>query len=260
MHPILIRLGPITIYSYGVMVAVALIIGTYLARIEALRKNLNIDILYDVEFYVVLIGLVGARIYYLLFFNPQFIKEDFFEIFKIWRGGLSIHGAIIGGIVGGWIFARIRHISFWKLADIISPSLLLGQAIGRVGCFLNGCCFGKPTGFNFGVHFPEGSLPYIEYGKALVHPTQLYELVLDIVGFFILWSLRRKLSFEGGIFLVYLMLYNLIRILVSPFRGDNNFVYIFGNRIELVYIICSGIFIIALAIFLIKIVAKNSRS
>lgn len=251
MHPIIAKFGPVTIYSYGLMIGVAFLLGIYIARLEAIRKGIKIDVVYDAVFYLVIGALTGARIYYLIFFEPAMFIKDPLSIFKIWQGGIAIHGAILGGILAGILFSRFRHnIPFFRLADLVSPSLILGQAVGRIGCFLNGCCFGIPTDLPWAVNFPEWSAPYIAYGGQAVHPTQLYEVILNLIGFFILWSVRRRIKFDGGLFLVYLMVYNCYRIIISGFRGDN--LYIWNTNLKIAPIISGLIFITAFILFIIK--------
>ncbi len=248
MHPIITKLGPVTIYSYGLMIALAYLLGLYVARREAIRKNIKVDLVYDLAFYLVIGSLIGARLYYVALFDVSSFIKDPLSIFRIWQGGLAIHGAILGGILTGIFFSRFRRISFWKFADLVAPSIILGQAVGRLGCFLNGCCFGVPTGSIFGVRFPEGSLPYIAYGDVAVHPAQLYELLLNFVGFLILWSIRKRMKLEGGLFLLYLMIYSSIRIFTSSLRGDS--LYIWNSNLNIAQIVSGVIFIIALGIFI----------
>lgn len=248
MHPIIVKLGPITIYSYGMMIAIAFLLGIYLARSEARRKHIKPDLVYDLVLYIVIGSLIGARLYYLAFFNPAgFVKEPL-SIFKVWQGGLAIHGAILGGILAGILFSKRHRISFWRLADIVAPSIILGHAIGRLGCFLNGCCFGVPTESIFGVKFPKNSLADIAYAGLAVHPTQVYESVLSIMGFFALWFLKKKIKFNGGLFLLYLILYNCIRIVVSALRGDS--LYIWGTSLKTAQIISGIIVLVALTLFI----------
>ena len=239
MHPIITKLGPVTIYSYGMMVAIAFVLGIYVAGIEARRKGIKQDLIYDLVFYIVIGSLIGARFYYLAFFDPSVFIKAPLSILKIWEGGVAIHGAILGGIVVGILFSKLKKISFWKLADLVAPSIILGQATGRIGCFLNGCCFGVPTESIFGVRFPLTGVA--------VHPTQLYELVLNSIGFFILWSVRKKIKFDGGLFLLYLMIYNCIRIPISSLRGDS--LYIWGTNLKIAQITSAVIFVIALVLF-----------
>ncbi len=247
MYPIIAKFGPFTIYSYGMMVAIAFIFAIYVARIEAVRKAIKIDLVYDLTLYLVIGALIGARVYYLTFFNPASFIQNPLSIFKVWEGGLAIHGGIFGGILAGFLFSKLHKISFWRLADITAPSIILGQAIGRIGCFLNGCCFGVPTESMFGIRFPEGSLPYIAYRGLAIHPTQLYELILNLIGFFALCSMRRKIKFEGALFLLYLMIYNSIRIAISPLRGDS--LYIWNTDIKIAQIVSGIIFLIAFILF-----------
>ena len=225
MHPIIAKIGPFTVYSYGMMVAIAFLTGIFIAKLEALRKGIKTDLVYDLSFYFLIGSIMGARIYYILFFGLKDFLENPASIFMIWQGGLSIHGGIFGGVITGIIFSKVRKISFWGLADLVSPSIILGQAIGRIGCFLNGCCYGINN-----------------------QPTQIYELVLDFIGFFLLWGLRKKMKFEGGLFLTYLMAYSVIRIIVSQFRADN--LYLFNTGITLAGLNSFMIFIIAMILYI----------
>lgn len=227
MYPIIAKIGHFTVYSYGMMVAIAFLFGIFIAKYEAVRKKINPDLVYDLGFYLLIGSIIGARAYYIFFFDLKSFLENPLFMFKIWQGGLSIHGGIFAGIITGLVFSRIRKISFWVLADLISPSIILGQAIGRIGCFLNGCC-----------------------GGVNGHPTQIYELILDFSGFLLLWNLRKKIKFEGGLFLLYLMMYSVIRIIVSQFRGDN--LYLWGTSLTLADLTSVLMFIVAMALFLKK--------
>ena len=236
MHPIIAKIGPFTIYSYGMMVAIAFLFGIYIAKLEAIRKKINPDLAYDFSFYILVGSLISARIYYILFFDLKGFLNDPLYIFKVWQGGLSIHGGIFGGIATGLIFSRIRKVSFWVLADLIAPSIILGQAIGRIGCFLNGCCSGTSI------------KPFCGISS---HPTQIYEFVLDFTGFLLLWGLRKKIKFEGGLFLLYLMMYAAIRIIVSQFRADN--FYLLGTNLTLAGLTSVIIFTAAIILYIKKL-------
>lgn len=236
MYPIIAKIGPFVIYSYGMMIAIAFLFGIFIAKLEAVRKDIKPDIVYDFGFYLILGSIIGARIYYVFFFDFKGFLDDPVSIFKIWQGGLSIHGGIFAGIITGLIFSKIRKISFWKLADLIAPSIILGQAIGRVGCFLNGCCFGMP-------------MDKLLFGMKN-HPTQIYEMILDFIGFLLLWGLRKRVKFEGALFLSYLMMYGVIRIIVSRFRADN--LYLWNTSLTLADLTSVTIFIIAVILFIKK--------
>ena len=227
MHPIIAKIGPFTIYSYGMMVAIAFLFGIFIARLEAVRKNIKQDLVYDFSFYLIIGSIIGARVYYILFFDINGLLKDPIAVFKVWQGGLSIHGGILAGVVTGLIFSRLKKISFWVLSDLVSPSIILGQAIGRIGCYLNGCCFGINN-----------------------QPTQIYELILDFIGFLLLWNLRKKIKMKGGLFLLYLMIYAVIRIIVSRFRADN--MYLWNTSLTLADLTSVIMFVTGMVFFIIK--------
>jgi len=248
MHPIIASFGPITIYTYGLMVGIAFVIGIYIAKREAVRKNIQPDLIYDLALYLIIGSLAGARLYYLLFFDPASFIKNPIAIIKIWQGGLAIHGALLGGVLSAILFSKKRKISFWILVDVIAPSVILGQAIGRIGCFLNGCCFGVPTESKLGICFPKGSMADFAYNGLAVHPTQLYESTLNIIAFSVLLSLRQKIKFSGGIFSLYLMMYGCIRLVVSSLRGDS--MLIWGTNIKIAQVISGIIFIVGMVVFI----------
>jgi len=214
------------------MVAIAFLFGIFLAAQEAARKGIKPDLIYDFSFYLLVGSMIGARLYYIIFFGIKDFLAEPLSIFKVWQGGLSIHGGILGGILAGLVFSKVHKVSFWVLADVVSPSLILGQAIGRIGCFLNGCCFGAPIRPFCGM---------------VSHPTQIYELVLDFFGFLVLWNLRKKIRQGGGLFLSYAMAYSFIRIVVSRFRADN--LYLFNTGLTLADLTSLIMFIIAMILF-----------
>lgn len=254
MHPEIFKIGNLTGYSYGLFMALAFCIGIFIARKEAKRKKIEPEHILDLAFFIIVGSIIGARLYYILFYNPAIFIKTPLEIFKVWRGGLAIHGGILGGLLAGVLFCKIRKISLWRLSDTISPSIILGQAIGRIGCFLNGCCYGIPTKFFLGIRFPKGSLPDLAYGGLRVHPTQLYEAILDFISFLILWALRKKVKFDGELFLLYLMSYSVIRLSLSNLRGDS--LYLWETDIRVAQVVSIIIFLISLGLFLKKVTKK----
>jgi phosphatidylglycerol:prolipoprotein diacylglycerol transferase len=202
------------------MIALAVIVGVWLAGKEGARKGFLPDEIKDFVFFVVIGGLVGARIYYVLFSDLGYFLTRPLTIFFIWEGGLAIHGAILGGLFVTIFYTMKKKISFWRWADIFAPSLILGQAIGRIGCFFNGDAHGYPTSLPWGVVYADGSPAGQMFPGQPLHPTQLYELGFNLLIFLILWKLRKRQFFDGFLFLLYVLLYFSIRIFIEYFRAD----------------------------------------
>ena len=218
MYPILLKIGGFHLRAYGTLIAIALLTGTWLAGREAARKGIPSERVQDFIIWAALFGILGARLYYLAFAAPRIFLEDPLGVLAIWRGGLAIHGALLAGAATAIWYVRRHGLSFWQLADTLAPSLILGQAIGRVACFLNGDAYGIPTTLPWAVTFtnPEAMAPL---GVPL-HPTQVYEMGLNLILFGLLWWWRRRIRFDGQLFLLYVGGYGIIRFVVENFRGD----------------------------------------
>jgi len=218
MYPVLLKIGGFHLRAYGTLIAIALLTGTWLAGREAARKGIPKERVQDFVVWATLFGLLGARLYYLAFFSPRVFLEDPLGILAIWRGGLAIHGALLAGAATAIWYVRRHRLSFWRFADTLAPSVILGQAIGRLACFLNGDAYGIPTTLPWGVTFsnPEAMAPL---GVPL-HPTQLYEMSLNLLLFGLLWWWRTRIRFDGQLFLLYVGGYGIIRFIVENFRGD----------------------------------------
>lgn len=211
MNPIAFQLGPIAVRWYGILIAAAFAIGLFLALREAKHQGLDPDHILDAVLVGGIVGIIGARVYYVLF-NWPYYREYPGEILAIWHGGLAIHGGLIGAILVALFYSRAKKLSFWQLADIIAPSLILGQAIGRWGNFFNQEAYGYPT-----------DLPWAMYiDGAYRHPTFLYEFIWNILVFiFLLWLRRRRWIREGEVFLTYLIGYSLGRLFIEALRTDS---------------------------------------
>lgn len=245
MRPVLFELGPISIYSWGVMVAIGFLVGLFLARSEARRVKVSPDAITDLAIYLLVAGIIFGRLVYILF-DLSYFKENLLRIFMIQEGGLAIHGSLLGGVLVGYWFSRSHKISFGKIADIIAPSLILGQAIGRIGCFLNGDSYGKVSTLPWAVQFVGLS--------ERRHPTQLYEAVLNLLVFIVIWKLRDKKKFDGYLFLIYLILYSIVRSAVEIFRSSE---YIFK---PLTYAQGASILIVLVSYMIIRFHKKNNMS
>jgi len=202
----LLSIGPIHIYFFGLMIAVAAIAGGAFAIKQGEKIGINEDTMFNLIIIVVISGVLGARLFYILFYNLSFYFSNPGEIIKIDEGGLSIHGGIFSAIVAGYIYSLKSKISFFKLADIAVIGIALGQGIGRVGCDV----FGEPM--------TNIMIWGISHNGEILHPAQVYEFILDYILFIILWRRSYKKRFEGQLFVIYLIAFPIIRGIVEFFR------------------------------------------
>ncbi|KPK42385.1 MAG: hypothetical protein AMJ78_02725 [Omnitrophica WOR_2 bacterium SM23_29] len=208
MYPILFKIGPISIHSYGVMLAIAFLVATFLAKRRAITAGIDGNIILDLAIYLITSGILGARLLY-VFLNLGYYKENPLEIIMIWRGGLVWYGGFILAIFLAIWFLKAKKLPILKTGDLIIPYVALGQAIGRIGCFLNGCCYGKPTSLPLGVTF--------DPALGSVHPTQLYE---SAAMFLIFLILKGRMPGDGKTIFLYLISYSIFRFFNEFLRGD----------------------------------------
>jgi phosphatidylglycerol---prolipoprotein diacylglyceryl transferase len=218
MFPVLIELGPLTIHTYGFFIATGFLIALTLASREAKRQDVPNESVIDVGFYALIAGIIGSRLFF-IFTNWQHYSEHPLDIVKIWEGGLVFYGGVLFALPTVMWVAGKRGLPLWKTADIWAPSIAIGHAIGRLGCFSAGCCYGKPAeGVPWSVIFTDpDSLAII--GMPL-HPTQIYEASAEFFNFLFLVIFRRYQSFNGQLFWIYILNYSIIRSVVEMFRGD----------------------------------------
>ena len=230
MHPIAFQLGSFTIHWYGVMIALAFLAGLWTATRRARRENISGEKIADLVFWIMLAGMVGARTVYVTTYWDEFAHQPFSEIFMIQHGGLVYYGSLIGAALAFMIYVRWKKLSGWKIADILAPSIALGNAIGRIGCLLNGCCYGRVCHLPWAIRFPNQSAAWQQHFQAglvgsgdpslPVHPTEIYDALLNFALYLSLaWLFRRK-KFDGQVFATYLIGYAVFRSLVELFRGD----------------------------------------
>lgn len=208
-----ITFGPWDIYSYAVMFVIAICISLFCAAIRAKKKNLPSEMALDIGLYIVLSGVIGARLIYVLLHLSSY-HHNLLQMINLRTGGLSWHGALLGGLIAIVLYCLKNKLSIGAILDLFSPSFILGLAIGRIGCFLNGCCYGKIASGNLGKFFTKFNIPQ---GR---HPAQLYELFLDLIVFFLLLWWDKKTKFSGELYLVFLMLYSAVRFIVEFYRFD----------------------------------------
>ncbi|GCL43795.1 prolipoprotein diacylglyceryl transferase [Anabaena sp. FACHB-1250] len=224
--PIIVKLGPIVIRWYGLLIATAVLIGVTLSQYLAKRRHVNPDLLNDLSIWLVIASIPAARLYYVLFQWSEYSQHPE-KIIAIWEGGIAIHGAILGGVVAALIFAKLNQISFWQLTDLVAPSLILGQAIGRWGNFFNSEAFGRPTNLPWKLYIPPERRPLDLVNFEYFHPTFLYESLWNFMVFALLLTLFfRALSQKprlkvGTLFLVYSVAYSFGRFWIEGLRMDS---------------------------------------
>lgn len=222
---IFLDIGPLTIYWYGVIIAAGAFIGLYLATKESDRLGLKKDLMVDMIVFAIPISIIFARIYYVIFEWDRYAGGSWWDVFAIWEGGIAIHGALIGAVLTAIIYARVKKVSFWQLADIAAPSLILGQAIGRWGNFMNQEAHGGPlseTTYNsFHQYLPDFIMNQMCIDGVMYHPTFLYESFWNIVVLIFLLVLRRKNPLRGEVFISYLMAYSVGRFFIEGMRTDS---------------------------------------
>lgn len=221
MHPILFSIGSFEVRYWGVMVMLGVIAGTVLISKLAKRSGLlKEDLVLDFVIYAVIAGILGARIWEVLFSWQNFSANPV-DALKFWNGGLSIQGGVLGGLLFAIWFIKKHHLDFWKFMDLLAPGLILGQGIGRIGCFFNGDAFGIPTKSVLGVVYQQGTPAYATYGATPLFPAELLEGAGDIVILLILLYLIRRKPFDGLIVLTYFILYSALRFTLEFWRGDS---------------------------------------
>ncbi len=224
--PILFEAGPLVVRWYGFLIASAVLIGVTLSQWLAKRRRVNPEMIGDLAIWLVIGAIPCARLYYVIFQWQEYTQRPG-DIVAIWKGGIAIHGAIIGGTIAALIFARLNKTSLWQLADLVVPSLALGQAIGRWGNFFNSEAFGAPTNLPWRLYIPVNNRPLDYLTFEYFHPTFFYESVWNVMVFILLlslffWGLKHpNRLYLGTLSLVYLIAYSCGRIWIEGLRTDS---------------------------------------
>ena len=222
MHKIAFTIGSVTVHWYGVLLAVGMLIGLWTASRRGLRDRIHPERIFDAGVWIILGAVAGARALYVfsywdrLFQDPLFPGAAWTEVFMVQRGGLVFYGGLIGGVAGGLLYVWWKKLPLWKFTDALAPSIALGYVPGRLGCLMNGCCYGSETGLPWAVHFP---VEHSTHGLG-VHPTQVYDSLLNLALFLGLAWLHRRRKFEGQVFAAYFLGYASTRSIAETFRGD----------------------------------------
>jgi len=230
VHKIAFHIGSYPIHWYGVLLAAGFFGGLWTASRRARRDQIHPDKIFDAGIWLMLGAIVGARTLYVvsywdnLFKEPKFPSAPWTEIFMVQRGGLVFYGGLIGAIASGILYAHRAKLPLWRFADIMAPSIALGYVPGRLGCLMNGCCYGRPTDLPWAIRFPADH----ETHGLPVHPTQIYDSLLNLALYVALAWLYRHKRFDGQVFAAYLIGYSVLRSFVETFRGDYPVKYLGG--------------------------------
>jgi len=253
MHPVLIAIGKFHIYTYGVMIAIGILVGVFLARRQAAKEGINPDKIIDITFYVLLAALIGSRLLFVLT-NLQEYSSDPIKALKIWEGGLVFYGGLLPAVVVGIWYIKKQGLALWQVTDIFAPSVAIGHAFGRIGCFCAGCCYGKACSLPWAVTFkdPRSLAPL---GIPL-HPTQLYSSLTEFLIFGFLVLLRRRKKFHGELFWSYILVYSVARFLLEYLRGDPRG-SVLGGLFSTSQVI--GIPLVGISVFMLLYLKKRGR-
>lgn len=214
MHPILFHVFGIPVYGFGIMVALAFLVGCFWMLHRAEKIGENPDLYMEGFFWIIIAGLVGARVCYLFFFPNLFLKDPIGSILN--QGGLVWYGGMIAVTVVAWYFCKIKNISLMRFGDVLAPPAAIGLGIGRIGCLLAGCCFGAPCALPWAIQYPHNHESY----PHLVHPSPIYEtLAMMLVTGLLLWVDKHK-RFEGATTWMFFIFYGFVRFMLEYYRGD----------------------------------------
>jgi len=217
VHPIAFQLGSYNVYWYGVLVALAFVIGLWTASRRSLRDGIAPEKIADLGPWLIVGAIAGSRALYVIsYWREDFAGRPLWEILMTRHGGLVFYGGLIGAILACILFVRLKKLPLWKIADITAPSIALGYALGRIGCLLNGCCYGKACDLPWAIRFPQD---HATHGTP-IHPTQIYDSLWGFGLYLALAWLYRRKRFDGQVFGVFLITYAVLRSIVEIFRGD----------------------------------------
>ena len=217
MFPVLFEFGNFELRSYGILVALSFFIGLWLSTKEAERTRIDPQLIQEFALYALLGGILGARIYFILFSEPAYFLRNPWEILAVWHGGIGVIGSLLGGFLVGVWYCHRKRISLLKFADTLAPGIALGQTVGQFACLLNGDSYGRPTDLPWAITYtdPRSLAPL----NITLHPIEIYEMVAYFSVFLLVWNTRRKFRADGFAFLGYLGAYGAARFVMELFRG-----------------------------------------
>jgi len=242
MHPILVKIGPLTIHTYGFFIAASILVGLTIVAQEAKKRNLDPKLASELGFYVLVGALLGARVFFILI-NLNYFLAHPWEMVMFWKGGLVFLGGAIGGAIASTFFFRKYKQPFWPWADAVAIAIPLGQAIGRMGCLSAGCCYGKVCHLPWAITFtdPNSLAPLF----VPLHPTQIYHALAGLITFLILITVQKRLK-TGQVFGLFLVLYALFRFNIEFFRGDyrGTIGFLSATQVTAILVFITGIIVL----------------
>lgn len=253
IDPVAIAVGPLKIRWYGIIMGLAFFIGTYLARYNSKRSGIDPDHILNMVVLIIPAAIIFARLYYVIFELDQY--KTLMDVIAVWNGGLAIHGGLIGGVLAGTWYIRRHKLPFLRLGDVMMPSVILGQAIGRWGNFINQEAHGGPASAEFMAKFPAFIRDQMYIGGQYYHPTFLYESMWNLVVFAILMvMLYRFKKFDGQVLFSYMILYSVGRFFIEGMRTDS---LLIADTLRVAQLV--SLSLIALGIILLLVFARKSK-
>jgi phosphatidylglycerol---prolipoprotein diacylglyceryl transferase len=257
MHPEIFHIGPFALRSYGFMLAISFFLGLWYIIKRSRREGIEVNFVMNLAFVVIFSGLIGARLAFVLFHLNEFIPNPLSAINPFGTAGqfgimgMNLYGGVLLAIISGFVYVRRKKQPLWQVFDIFAPAVALGIGITRIGCYLNGCCFGVPTTLPWCVHFPEGSIPYSEFGDACIQPTQLYSSAYGFGLFALLHFVDKRKAFYGSMFSLLLMVEAFFRFVIEFVRYYEPEMYMHTLGITFTYnhLIAVGLFIFGLGLW-----------
>ena len=257
MKPILFTIGPLTVASYPLMICLGACAAIWLTLKELKRLDLDYGLYLKLSLIAFSAGIIGARIMNNIVFYDLYKGKPFWKMLAIWEGGLAMYGGIILALALIYIYVRFHGLSFWEVADILSPPWTMLLVFGRLGCFLNGCCYGKPTTAPVGIFFKESA--NVSGFHVTTHPTQLYSAFTALIIFLVMWRLRLRSKFTGQVVLTFFLFYPIARFIIEYFRADPRGMWRFSGLFTLSESQIISIFILLFALIAWPILSRRQK-
>jgi phosphatidylglycerol:prolipoprotein diacylglycerol transferase len=261
VHPILFEFHGFKLHSYGLLLALAFLIGIQLFVSRGARRGMPEDRLHSLSLLLLVLSVVGGRALFVLTHGAEYARDPL-AILRLWEGGLMLYGGYFLAIVGGIVYLRRAGLPVWRVADAAAPSMALGIGLGRIGCYLNGCCYGLPADLPWGVTFPTGSYASYTFPGQALHPSQLYLALSGCALFALLLALDRRPRFDGRLFWSYVLLDAVARFAIdfTRFYDETSFIGRMWGLSFNVNQILSAVLILAAVIMLSRLPRQSAAS